>query len=134
MDGLRAGLVAIHEGESRLFLDGYDAAGLRAEDASTRTLRLRGHLDDARASSGLLLLTRVTTCDDPRPALDPPTVDEEAIYEATITPGASFDVSVEVTGEPGVFFALLLRGPPSFHYSALSRAVVIRAPEAPPSP
>ncbi len=128
IEGLDAGRVALYEGASRLYLDGYDAARRRAEGEGTRVLRLRGVLDPA-ARAGTVRLTRAHGCDDPRPADTPPTVAEEVLIEQAVAPGEAFDRSVEIAGEAGVYSATLLTTPPGplrgSRYAALSRAVVI---------
>lgn len=130
--GLDAGLVALGEGESLVFLDTYDADGARAEGADARYLRVRGHLD-ARARSGgaELRVTLATACDDPRPATYPevPRITDTALIELDIAPGEDFDVFVELDGTAGVITATMLTGNPGplggVYYSAMSRAVVI---------
>ncbi|MCA9689340.1 MAG: hypothetical protein R3A51_16225 [Nannocystaceae bacterium] len=128
MAGLSAGRVALGEGDSRLYLDGYDGARLRHEGAETRVLRLRGRLD-ARATSAVLELRRATACDDPRPEPDRVTITDVALHEQTVAGGESFDVAVDIAGEPGVYTATLLTGAPQLfggaRYSALSRAIVL---------
>lgn len=127
---LEAGHVALFEGESRVFLDGYDAGRWRSEGAGTRLLRLRGQLDAESDQPAQLQLTRAFACDDPRPATaPPPTVSEEVLLERTIAPGDTFDFTVEIPGEPGVYAATLLSRPPGpIHgprHAAMSRGVVI---------
>jgi len=128
--GLRAGRVALHGGASRLFLDGYDADRLRAEDASMRTLRLRGVLD-AAAPPSTLVVTRATACADGRPA-SVPAIDESVLETRDLAPGEAFDLGVDVAGEPGVYAATLLPtaglGNADTQRVALSRAIVLRAP------
>ncbi len=126
IEGMRAGQVSIHEGESFLTLDGYDADKRRATGAAIRFLRLRGRLDP-QAAAAPLVLRRATACDDPRPLPDPPTVTEESTDIATVDPGAAFDHVVPLDGAAGVYTATLL--PANRHYGALSRALVI-APAA----
>lgn len=133
IDALDAGHVALFEGQSRLFLDGYDQGLWRADGSSIRHLRARGTLDPASESSATLRLTRATSCVDPRPSSSPaPTVTEDLLLERDIAPGESFDLSVEIAGEPGVYTATLLPGAPSLldgpRYAALSRAIPIPAP------
>lgn len=128
IEGLDAGRVALYEGASRLYLDGYDDARRRAEGEGTRVLRLRGVLDPA-ARAGTVRLTRAHGCDDPRPADTPPTVAEEVLIEQAVTPGEPFDLRVAIEGAVGVYSATLLTTPPGplrgSRYAALSRAVVI---------
>jgi hypothetical protein len=123
---IRAGDVTLHGGESRLWLDGYDAGRLREEDAATRYLRVRGQLD-ARAASSTLRLVRTTACADPRPVpLVAPAPEDEVLLEVAVPPGGAFDHEVAIAGEPGVYTATLA---PALlfgaHYAALSRAIVI---------
>lgn len=131
--GLRAGQVALHGGASRLFLDGYDALRERAEDASLRRLRLRGALD-AAAPPSTLVLTRATACADGRPGTVP-AIDETVLRSQAIAPGESFDLGVDVSGEPGVYAATLLPtagvANADGQRAALSRAIVVRTPPAP---
>lgn len=125
--GLRAGRVALHGGESRLFLDGYDGRRLRAEDRNAREIRLRGRLDPA-SPAARLVLTRATACQDPRPAGTTPTLTEETLLDETVAPGQAFDRAVPILGEPGVYTAKLLPegAGQAVHHAALSRAVWIR--------
>ncbi|HJL19521.1 MAG TPA: CehA/McbA family metallohydrolase [Sandaracinaceae bacterium LLY-WYZ-13_1] len=123
VEGLRAGRVALGEGESALFLDAYAEDGARDASGATRWLRVRGRLD-ARARNARLRLTRATGCVDTR-AEDraPPEPTETVLLERTIAPGEPFDWAVRVEGEPGVHTAVLdARGG---HWGALSGAVVI---------
>ena len=128
--GLEAGLVALHEGDSMVRLDLYDAGRRRAEDASARHVRLRGALDRHASSGATLRLTRATACDDPRPDTSAfPTLTEVVLLEQQIAPGESFDVAVAIEGEAGVYSATLLTGTPralgGARWSALSRVVTI---------
>jgi len=123
VEGLRAGRVAIHEGESLALLDGYGADLHRAEDGTMRWVRVRGGLD-ARAGRARLRLVHTRGCDDPRPAVTrPPTPVETLLLERVIEPGARFDLAVVVAGEPGVYTAVLTA--PASHWGAMSRAVVV---------
>lgn len=120
--GLRAGRVAIHEGQSFLQLDGYDAERRRTEvPAQMRWLRVRGKLDPAIELS-LVKVLRATQCDDKRPMRAPEIVDEE-IFVQGVTGGQSFDYSVEIDGAAGVYSATLLSD--DLHYGALSRAFTV---------
>lgn len=129
MEAMADGKVALYEGESRVFLDGYDANKDRSEGASTRILRLRGRLDPD-ASSATLQLTRATACEDPRPSVDaPPTVTETLLLEQVFASDESFDMAVPIEGESGVYSATLIPGTPTklkgVRRAALSRAIVI---------
>lgn len=124
LDGMRAGRVAMHEGETRLYLDGYDADHQRAEGPETRWLRLRGRIDPDARQPGLTV-TRTTGCDDPRPALDPPVPEDDILMDdVRIDPGTDFDLAIPIGGEPGVYSAILVTG--DGHRGALSRAIVVR--------
>jgi hypothetical protein len=127
MDGLRKGNVSLRGGESRLYLDGYDGRRARAEDRTARELRLRGRLDPA-APPARLVLTRATACNDPRPALTPPTLTEETLLDVTVQPGETIERAIAIQGEPGVYSAKLLPSgaTQAVHHAALTRAVVIR--------
>lgn len=132
--GLLAGDVALFEGDSRLFIDSYNAEGAHAQGSAVRYIRLRGTLD-ADARNATLRLRRATACEDPRPTpITPPTVTDEVIFEASVAPGEAFDHAVQIAGEPGVYTAELLTGTPSVvggaPLSALSTAVVISAATA----
>jgi hypothetical protein len=129
IEGLRAGRVTLHEGESRLFLDGYDGRLTRAEGRESRALRLRGKLDP-RATAARLTVTRATACTDPRPAQTTPLLQEDTLLDVTVAPGESLDRSIAILGEPGVYTAKLIPAPApvtqTVHHGALSRAVIIR--------
>jgi hypothetical protein len=120
---LRAGEVALYEGDTRLFLHGYVPDGSRGESAQTTMLRVRGRLDDA-APWAELTLTRATACEDTRPdPRTPPTLTEDVLIRRRVLSGDSFDWVFEIEGEPGVYTAMMLTR--SLHYGAMSRAVVI---------
>jgi len=123
IEGLRAGDVALYEGDSRLMLHGYAADGSRAEGATTTILRLRGQLDEA-VPSAVLTVTRATSCTDTRPDHTVPVeLTEDLLVMRRIARGESFDWGVAIEGEPGVYTAMMLTT--SLHHGALSRAVVI---------
>ena len=129
MEALADGKVALFEGESRVFLDGYDNDRRRARGTYIRELRVRGTLDP-QASSATLQLTRATACDDPRPSLDAvPAVTELVLLDQEIASGEEFDVSVLIKGEPGVYSVSLIPGTPTrlkgVRRAALSKAIVI---------
>jgi len=126
VEGLRAGRVALHGGESRLYLDGYDADRLRAEGPDLRRLRLRGRLDPD-ALPARLRLTRAVGCDDPRPGTGDPVVLEDVLLNREVAPGTGFDLEVAVAGEPGVYTATLIPAPVlgAIYRTALSRALVV---------
>ncbi|TVR04486.1 MAG: hypothetical protein EA398_01910 [Deltaproteobacteria bacterium] len=129
---LESGYVTLFEGESRLFLDGYDEGRWRAEGAETRFLRVRGHLDAESRRPAELRVTRAFACDDPRPDVaPPPTVSEEVLLEQTIAQGEDFDIALPIAGEPGVYSATLLSRRPSPidgpRHAAMSRGLVIAA-------
>ncbi len=131
--GLSAGHVVVHEGDSWLELDGYDAARLRAESGTVREIRLRGRLD-VRAASARLVLSRATGCVDRRPRGDtaPVEVVEDVLLDEPMAPGASFDRAVAIPGDAGVYTATLIpESPVPIHYVALSRALVIRTVPGP---
>ena len=120
---LRRGDVALHEGESRVFIEGYDATGLWSSDGPWSWIRVRGRLDPA-AGQSRLRLSRATACEDPRPSTVAPTVTDTPLLERAVDPGTDFDIAVPVEPtDPGVFAATLLRSLPS-HYGALSRGLV----------
>jgi hypothetical protein len=129
MEALADGEVALYEGESRVFLDGYNAEKNRASGASVRILRVRGQLDP-EASSATLQLTRATVCDDPRPSVDSmPMVTELVLLDQDLASDETFDISVSIEGEPGVYSATLIPGTPTklkgVRRAALSKAIVI---------
>jgi len=120
---MRRGDVALHEGESRVFIEGYDASGVWSRGGPWSWIRIHGRLDPA-AGQSRLRLSRATACEDPRPSTVAPTVTDTPLLERTLEPGADFDVAVPVEPtDPGVFAATLLRSLPS-HYGALSRGLV----------
>jgi len=125
LQGLRAGAVVLHEGDSWLQLDTYDAQRAPAEGASIRWLRLRGRLD-ARAGVATLRVRRATSCEDPRPQSQPPTVTETMLFERAVRGGFEFDEAVAIDGQSGVYSATLLVD--DGRYCALSSAAVIAAP------
>ncbi len=126
MIGLQAGKTAIFEGDSRLFIDGYDASLCLKESTETKFIRLRGTFD-ATQPNGNVILKRSTSCNDPRPDhLTTPELTSEELLNQPITGGESFDIQVEIDGEPGVYTASVGAGPTETHYWALSRAIVIR--------
>jgi len=120
--GLRAGHVALHEGDSFLQLDAYDGDKRHATGQAIRWLRLRGTLDQD-APEAVLTLQRATACEDPRPKGTPVTLTQEALLQRDIMPGETFDVAVEIKGGAGVYTAILK--PSGVHYVAISRAFVI---------
>lgn len=123
VEALRAGRVALHEGESLALVDGYDRALRHAEDTSMRWIRLRGGLD-ARGGRARLRLVHTTSCDDPRPSVArTPVPTETLLLERVIEPGARYDLVVAVAGEPGVYTAVLTA--PASHWGAMSRAIVV---------
>lgn len=123
MEGLKAGRVSVHDGDSLLVIDGYDPDRRRAEGRDVRVVRLRGRLD-ASGDEASLTLRRATACTDTRPAYDPPpTIVEQVLHTATIRPGETFDVAVDVDGGAGVYTAMLVTQ--SAYWGALSRAIVV---------
>lgn len=125
MAGLKSGDVAIYEGESRLYLDGYDETPSVASGDDIRILRLHGFVDPLPGPTARLTLTRATACDDTRPgSTEPPSLTEDVLLEQDIDGGAAYDLEVTIAGEPGVYSAILRAA--GQHYSALSRAIVIR--------
>lgn len=124
MEGLRAGKTAIFEGESRLYIDTYNAEGCRDEGNAVRIVRLRGRVDSTMDSLQVLL-TRATACTDTRPShLEAPQIAEDTLLIQNIIGGADFDLRIPINGEKGVYSAILV-GDSEGHYGALSRAVVI---------
>ena len=123
IDGLRSGRVSIGEGASRLFLDAYDLEKNRT-DSDIRILRLRGELDP-QATVARLMLLRASSCSDPRPTLDAPTVEDEILFERAVRGGSSFDEAIEIDALPGVYSAMLIHEG-SAHYHAFSRGVVLK--------
>ncbi len=111
VQALRAGHVSMHEGDSRVYLTGYDDGWVR----------LRGRLDQVAPEDGVLRLVHATACVDPRPDTRPVTLTEAVLYEQPVMRGEAFDVAVPVEGE-GVFTARLLPGA-GLRYGALSGAV-----------
>jgi hypothetical protein len=125
MEGVKAGKTAIFEGDSRLFIDGYNDKGCREEGNNTRIIRLRGTVD-SHLDSTQIVLTRATGCNDPRPDhLIIPQVLEDTLLHQTVYGGANFDLRVNITGLPGVYSAVLLPNEQA-HYAALTRAIVIQ--------
>ncbi len=123
MEGLQAGQTAIFEGDSRLYLDAYNAEGCRAEGGESRILRLRGRID-AQLPDAKVVLTRAVSCQDPRPDYTQyPEVDEQLLLEKAVISTQFFDFQVPIQGEKGVYSAVLSGN--SFHHIALSRAIVI---------
>lgn len=123
VDGLRAGDVVLHEGDSWLLLDGYARDGARAEDATTRYVRVRARLSEQAPAPTPVVVSVATACDDLRPAYpDSPVITEQAVFVRTLAPGAELDVAVATAG-PGVYTAVL--DPPNLHWGAWSRAVVV---------
>ena len=122
IEGLKKGLVALHEGESFLQIDPYDAEKKHATGKEIRFLRLRGKLDPA-AQAAKLVLHQALSCLDNRPNIDPLTLRQEIVHEATIQPDESFDITVPISSPAGVYSAQLR--PPGLNYVALSRAIVI---------
>lgn len=119
--GMRAGLTAIGEGGSEVFLDGYAADGSRSADA--QWIRLRGQLSE-QARSVRLTLTRATACTDTRADdREPPTLTEELLLERDIETGTSFDVAIAVDVTPGLYTARL--GDSRGHYAAMSNPILI---------
>lgn len=124
MEGLKAGKTAIFEGNSRLFIDGYNEKGCRNETPDMRIIRLRGSVD-SHLDSTRVVLTRATACTDPRPDhLAIPQVQEDTLLLQTVFGGQNFDFRVVIAGEKGVYTALLQPNAQA-HYAALTRAIVI---------
>lgn len=128
--GLDAGRVSMHKGESRLFVDLYDASGHQTEGDDARWARVRGTLDERSPRSATLRLTRAETCHDPRPEpMRPPTIGEVELGQWTLEPGASIDVAVPVQGESGLYSATLIPRAPTplggAPYAALSSGILI---------
>lgn len=116
---LRAGHVAMHEGDSRVYLTG-------DRDGRQRGwVRLRGRLDASAPADGVLRLLHASACDDPRPAPRPPTLTEAVVYEQPVARGDAFDVAVPVDAA-GVYTATLLPGA-GLRYGALSGAFIFGA-------
>lgn len=121
--GLRAGRVALGDGESVLFLDAYAEGGELEASRETRWLRLRGRVDPA-AGRPSVVLTRAVACGDTRGVdREAPGIEEVVVLERGLEPGQEIDWAVRVEGEVGVYSARLRasRG----HYGALSRGIVI---------
>ncbi len=124
MQGLQAGKVSLHEGDSFLQLDNYDSIKRHTEASKTRWLRVRGTVDAKAKAPIALTLTRMTACVDPRPERTPPEVTETKILNQSLKPGDSFDYAIEIKGEVGVYTAMVR--PSGEHYIAISRAIVIQ--------
>lgn len=126
VEGLRAGRVMVHDGASRLELDGYDTAGRRASGEGLRWLRVRGALDEG-AALARLAVTRAVDCDDPRPASEAPDVTEVEVFARAVRGGATFDERIPIGDEAGVYTArLVVESDEARRGSALSRAVLVR--------
>lgn len=124
INGLQAGKTAVFEGNSRLFIDGYDATGCRNETAQMRILRLRGQVDSLLNNTHILL-TRATACSDTRPSITGfPTIVEDTLLYEPLTGGEAFDKRIDIGGEKGVYTAYF-KGNMEGHYGALTRAIVI---------
>ena len=125
MEGLVAGLVAVHEGDSFLSLDTYDQKKRFAPPEQTRIIRLRGTLD-SKITRARLTLTRAISCEDKRPASEAPTMQEEVLFVTAIGAGERFDreIHFDVPLEAGIYTAEL-RPETGFNYFAFSRAIVI---------
>jgi hypothetical protein len=129
IEGLLAGKVSLHDGDSRLYLDSYDKRKARATGHHILYLRLRGELD-IHAQPAQLQLTRAHHCSDTRPdASQAPHVEESTLLSQEIQPGDSFDITIEISPESGVYTAILLPGYPSrlegVRYAALSKAIPV---------
>jgi len=122
IDGLDKSMTAVFEGNSRLYLDAYNTDGKRMENNETRILRLRG-IADENLDSPIVKLYHTTTCNDPRPTTDIPTLEENLIFEQSINANEEFDLRIDIDGSNGVYTAILGEG--EIHYLAFSRAVVI---------
>ncbi len=123
VEGLLSGKVAIREGESHLYLDGYDADGQHATGDAITQLRVRVAMDPRGHPLSRLRLTRATSCDDTRPAYSmPPVVEEDVIVDAVFGRRDPVDLVFPAAG-PGVYTATLVT--PQGKYSALSRGLVI---------
>ena len=122
VEGLRNGLVSIDQGQSRLFIDGYDETFQRAEDNSTRFIRIRAKADpQVGGFPPNLVVSIATSCDDTRPLA--PSVEEETLFRAPMTPGEELDVVIPFDGRTGVVTASLTKR--FYRYHAFSRAIVI---------
>ncbi len=126
MAGLQAGHTVIHEGQSFVQLDGYDADKRRAQGQTLRWIRVRGKLDPQGLATRLQV-RRATACQDPRPGLDPPVVTDALVLDQKVAPGGSFDVPMAINGEVGVYTAVL-QPDAEDRYGALSGALVVRLP------
>lgn len=123
MQGLQNGKTAIGEGESIVYINGYNQEGCREENSNTRLLRLRGKAD-ANLSNPQIILTQATACNDLRPdTQNAPEITETIVLEQTLTANEEFDIRVEIDGENGVYIARILHE--DRHYGAISRALVI---------
>ena len=126
MEGVRAGQTAIFDGNSRLMVDGYNAEGCREENNNTRIIRVRGTVDE-NLDESTLLLTRATTCIDPRPDHTQLfTIEEDTLIHQTFAGGDSFDLRADILLQDIGVYSATLSGNIQGHYGALSRAIVIR--------
>ena len=128
--GLQSAQVALFEGDSRLYLDGYDSDKRHAKGNEIYILRVRGTLDTQSVLSGKLRVHHATSCEDPRPTpLTPVSITETILLDTIIEAGESFDIAVPIEGHPGVYSATLLTNTPTeivgSRYAALSKGVVI---------
>lgn len=122
MQGLKAGDVAIFEGESRLFINDYTEEKRHAHGTDISWIRLRGKAD-AKLQHPVLTLQLYTSCADTRPSTSTyPVAAGTVLHEAAVTSGESFDIAVKVSGSAGVYTATL-KGD-GFHYFAFSKAIV----------
>lgn len=124
INGLEQGKTSIFEGNSRLFIDGYNITGCIQEDKNMTWIRLRGQLD-ANCDTATLVLTNATACADTRPSYNTyPSLTQDTLFIENIIAGKQFDYKIAVVAPKGVYTAQLI-GKNTFHYAALSRAIVV---------
>ncbi len=128
MEGLNRGWVCIHEGESFLQINALDAEGNYTDSSHFTAIRMVGKLDANAPIPFKLELRQALSAVDQRPYVGNSTVAEVIAYTAIAQPGDSFDVTVPVFNNTGLFTATLLPSAPlsagnETHYVALSRAI-----------
>ena len=122
--GVRAGRTTLGAGDSRVRLDAYDDAGDVSDGTGASWLRLRIQADAVEARF-TLVVRRATSCDDPRPATEPPpTLTDEVLLEMPVAPGAQMDIAVPIDGAAGLYTAALEEA--RRRYSAFSQPVLLR--------